>query len=457
MATPSRFRRLLLATLAVGLLQLPDFAHAVPSFARQTGLDCGGCHLSWLELNSVGRAFKLGGYTLIKSTKEERPWLPTSSDGPPPKLPLALMVQLSATDTKNKAGADPSNFPRDDSVVLEQFSVFYSGRIADHAGIFSQWTYDGVAHHSSIDNVDIRIADHRKLEAGELAYGLTLNNNPTVSDIYNTTPAWGFPFASSSVAITPNASTIIDGGLEQQVVGLGAYALWNQTLYAEIAGYRTADRAFSLFRAGTDKSTDAVLRGSAPYWRLALQHVWDEGKHSAMIGTYGISVRKFPDSLDPSGPTDRFRDVGVDAQYQYITDRHRFSTQLNWIRETQDLDGTFGAGGASNPSDRLRTFKGKVTYYYDQKYGATIAYFRTTGDFDDVLYNTGAAVTGSITGSPRTSGYIFELDWLPRRDVRLLLQYTGYREFNGGRTNYDGFGRNAKDNNMLFLMGWLMF
>ena len=48
------------------------------------------------------------------------------------------------------------------------------------------------------------------------------------------------------------------------------------------------------------------------------------------------------------------------------------------------------------------------------------------------------------------------MNWLPRRDVRLLLQYTTYRDFNGGRTNYDGFGRNASDNNTLFLMGWIM-
>ena len=125
--------------------------------------------------------------------------------------------------------------------------------------------------------------------------------------------------------------------------------MWNHTLYAEIAGYGTADGALSVFRAGTDKTTDAVLDGTAPYWRLALQHVWDEGVHSAMIGTYGIVARKFPDSLDPAGPTDRYRDIGVDAQYQYVTDRHRFSTQLNYVDENQALDATFAAGGASNP------------------------------------------------------------------------------------------------------------
>src|SRR5262249_5290109 len=158
-----------------------------------------------------------------------------------------------------------------------------------------------------IDNVDLRYANHYQGKGLDVSYGLTLNNNPTVSDIYNTSPAWSFPFASSSVAITPNAATLIDGGLAQQVAGLGGYSLWNNTLYAEIAGYATADGALSIFRAGTDKSTDAVLSGTAPYWRVALQHTWDEGKHSAMIGTYGINARKFPDSLDPAGPSDRYR------------------------------------------------------------------------------------------------------------------------------------------------------
>ena len=445
------------ALIPVSVLFISGPTTAVPSFARQTGLECVNCHLSWPELTPVGREFKLGGYTLIKSGSEERPWFPTQSDGPPPKLPLAAMLQLSATNTQSTAGADPNEFPRNNAATLQQFSLFYAGRITELLGAFVQWTYDGIAHHSAVDNVDIRFANHFTGRDVDLAYGLSLNNNPTVSDIYNSTPAWGFPFASSSVAVTPNAATLIDGGLGQQAVGLGPYAMWNQTLYAEVAAYRTADGAFSIFRAGTDKSTDAVLQGTAPYWRLALQRVWGEGTHSAMIGTYGIDARKFPDSLDPTGPTDRYFDTGIDAQYQYITDSHRFSAQLNWIREKQTLDASFGAGAASNPSNTLKTSRGKLTYYYDRQYGATLAYFRTSGDSDDALYNTGEPVTGSTTGSPNTSGYIAELDWLPRRDIRVALQYTGYRTFNGSSTNYDGFGRNAKDNNTFYLLAWLMF
>src|SRR2546428_5051888 len=262
----------LCAAFAVGLLLAPGLAQSVPSFARQTGLECVACHVSWPELTPVGRQFKLGGYTLMQSVKEDRPWFPTRSDGPPPKLPLAAMLQLSATNTNSTADADPSNFPRNNSAVLQQFSLFYAGRIAENVGAFAQWTYDGVAHHSAIDNVDLRYANHFKHDGVDLSYGLTVNNNPTVSDIYNTTPAWGFPFASSSVAVTPNAAALIDGGLGQQVAGLGAYTLWNETLYAEVAAYRTADKALSIFRAGTDRAADALLHAAAPYLRLALQH-----------------------------------------------------------------------------------------------------------------------------------------------------------------------------------------
>lgn len=444
-------------TVFVAAMSVTAPSRAVPAFARQTGFECVACHLSWPELTSVGRDFKLGGYTFTQDVQGERPLISFKSEGPPPWLPLAAMVQFSYTHTRSTAGADASNFPRNSSIALQQASLFYAGRIAENLGAFAQWSYDGVEHHGSIDNVDIRLAHRSSFGGVDAAYGITINNNPMVSDIYNSTPAWGFPFASSSVAVAPNAATLIDGGLGQQVVGAGAYGLWGGTLYAEAAAYRTADGAFSLFRAGTDKSTDAVLDGTAPYWRLALQRVWAEGTQSAMIGSYGIDARKFADSLDPTGPSDRFLDAAFDAQYQYLTDRHRFSAQATWIREKQSLGGSVAGGAASNASDVLKTFKGKLTYYYDRQYGATLGYFHTFGTPDDALYNTGDPVTGSAFGSPNTSGYIFELDWLPRRDVRIAAQYTTYRRFNGANTNYDGFGRNARDDDTLFVLAWLMF
>ncbi|MGZ5721068.1 MAG: hypothetical protein ACXWI9_24680, partial [Burkholderiales bacterium] len=40
----------------------PPSVRAVPSFARQTGLPCSGCHYAPPELNPAGRRFKLLGY-----------------------------------------------------------------------------------------------------------------------------------------------------------------------------------------------------------------------------------------------------------------------------------------------------------------------------------------------------------------------------------------------------------
>lgn len=411
-------------------------AYAVPSFARQTNLDCMTCHVSWPELTPTGRQFKLNGYTL----------------GEQLRLPLAGMLQLSRTSTANVDPRSPDNFQKDRDFVVQQASLFVSGKLAEHLGIFSQWTYDGVTHHSSIDNVDIRLANRQGEGKNGVIYGLTLNNHPMVQDIYNAAPAWGFPFASSSVAVTPNATTAIES-LGQQVAGLGAYALWHETVYGEISLYRTADRAFSALRAGTDTASDAMLRGYNPYIRLALQHEWDSGKRSAMLGAYGMTIERYPDPLNAFGPTDRFRDLGFDAQYQYITDRHRYSVQLNYIREKQ----YWNASMQSNPVDMLNTFRIKGTYYYNKKYGVTISHFATRGTADATLYNSGNPITGSMAGSPNSTGNIFELNYLPRRDIRLMLQYTDYSRFNGARNNYDGFGRNAKDNNTIYLLGWFMF
>ena len=63
------------ALIGTVLLTCGERADAVPSFARQTGFECTNCHLSWPELTSVGRQFKLGGYTLMREPKGERPWV----------------------------------------------------------------------------------------------------------------------------------------------------------------------------------------------------------------------------------------------------------------------------------------------------------------------------------------------------------------------------------------------
>ena len=42
-------------------------------------------------------------------------------------------------------------------------------------------------------------------------------------------------------------------------------------------------------------------------------------------------------------------------------------------------------------------------------------------------------------------------------NLRFSLQYTAYETFNGASQNYDGKGRNAADNNTLYLATYLMW
>jgi len=428
----------LLIFLLCGLTVLE--AQAVPSFRRQTGLECTACHLSWPELTAVGRNFKLNGYTL----------------GDKQALPIAGMVIGSYTKTNSFSGNSNDNFPRDNEVVLQQASVFLSGKISEHFGVFSQWTYDGVAHHSAIDNTEFRYANSVGSGNDKIVFGATLHNNPTLQDVWNTTPAFRFPFTSTPVGVTPVDSALIDGGLAQQVAGGGAYVWWHKTVYAELSAYRNATHLFRWFGEGTDTSQPA-LDGVSPYWRLAVSQDWDDGKQSAMIGTYGAKFDKFVYPIDPANPSDRIRDTAVDAQYQYITDEHRVSFQGGLIREHRDYRASFAAGGVSNATQKFDELNLKATYYYDRKYGINLGYFSNRGDSDQTLYNTGDPITGSASGSPNSSGWIAELNWLPFRDIRFGLQYTWYNKFNGARNNYDGAGRNASDNNTLYVFGWFMF
>jgi hypothetical protein len=450
-------------------------AHAVPSFARQTGQECIACHVSFPELTPYGRFFKLTGYTIGKTF--------ISSTGMD-YVPVAVMAQASVTNTRNNHMTDPdtgdtvSVNQRNNSLVFSGGSLFLATKVNDYLGGFIQWTYDNLATttdgtlggHSGADNIDLRAAGKYSGEGAaipDLIYGLTLNNNPTSQDVWNSTPAFGFPYTASPLASTPAAATQIDGGLGQQVAGLGAYAFWKKTLYGELSFYRTADGGFSFLSAGqathTEGGVAAVQRWNNPYWRFALSHEW--GANSAMIGTYGMIVNRYPSNLDTSTATDRYRDVAVDAQYQYITDPHTFTAQVTYIDEKQSYDASYpavqetGAGiGAGptpdNPTDTLKTLKVKGTYYFDRKYGGTLAYFSTTGSADAGLYGEDAAGNAR---NPNSNGYIVELDYLPIQNVRLMLQYTAYNKFDGAKSNYDGNGRNAGDNNTLFFNVWVAF
>ena len=452
-------------------------ALAVPSFARQTGMACEACHTVFPELTHFGRVFKANGYILsnvkqvrdVSGKKEELLSLGQN-------VPLSIMAQVSYSQMKtgvpdlSSAGA-PGVAQNGTAGFPQQLSLFYAGKIAPNFGAFFQITYADDSGTIGIDNTDLRFAATTLLpDKTPLTYGLSLNNNPTVQDLWNTTPAWGYPFTASNAVVSPLAGTAIDGAFAQDVAGLTGYLFWNESLYAEVGAYRSAKQGTTNELTGgagpLDGSVSNVMSGLAPYWRVAYEYNWD--RHSIEAGLYGAEFRLFPGGapgaeVPLSGPLNRFSDVAEDVQYQFVGDEHQLTLAGTHIHESMTLDAS--VAGGTNPKDSLSTTRLWATYYYRRKIGGTLAYFSTTGTTDPGLYpsvvtlpngnNPGVIV--SANGSPDTRGWVAEVNYLPWLNVKLSAQYTAYNKFNGGGSNYDGLGRNASDNNTLYLLLWFAY
>lgn len=418
-------------------------SYAIPSFARQTGMPCYHCHTFYPELTPEGRDFKLRGY------------VKTRSDKPRFFIPVALIASASYTvadqTTTGVAPFDSSNNNGTDRIdIPQQLNFFYGGRLWDNVGAMIQATYDGPANALALDSSDVRYANSVKLGGKELIYGVTVNNNPTFEDVWNTTPAWGYPYYTSEVANTPTASPLITG-LGAQVGGIGAYGYFDDMVYVGGSVYRTTKNGITMpFGAGSTPPA-TTIKGALPYWRLVLNHDWQN--QSVAIGTFGLYADVEPLGIDHYAP-DHYTDLGADAQYQYMGQHNFLTGKFTYIHEGQDFSASFPLALTANSSDHTDNIKASATYgYKGLPFGdvsGTFGWFYTSGSRDTVLYAP-AQFTGSASGKPDSNGFILEADYFPVKNLRLAAQYTLYNKFNGGTDNYDGFGTDASHNNTLYM------
>jgi len=441
------------------ILALPRIASAVPSFARQTGMPCSQCHtLSFgPALTPYGRQFKLNGYTF--------------GEGEHP-MPLAFMVQggFSHTDVAPPADAQPAHFAPNNNASVDQVSVFLATRLTEHIGMFSQSTYSGEDRHFSWDNTDIRYARPLKLFGTDAVVGISVNNNPTVQDLWHSSPAWAYPYIGSPLVPGIGAAPVI-GGLGGVVAGATAYTMIHDHVYLEAGAYKGLSDRW-LGNVGLYPDNNVHINGAAPYWRAAYQFTTGaRGEHYFSVGTFGMDVKMQPDVAVPD--TDHYTDVALDATYQYTPEGPgAILVNASLIHEKQQLNATFNAGGSANATNHLNALEIDASYAYRQTWSAGLGLFDTSGsrDLNPVtgvgLYTPGA-FSGSNNGSPDTRGATMQFECVPLGkmqswgrpwvNLRVGLQYTAYLRFNGGTSNYDGFGRSASQNNSLFLFSWMAF
>ncbi|MGE5393162.1 MAG: hypothetical protein ACM3P1_00385 [Candidatus Saccharibacteria bacterium] len=406
------------------LLVQAGHSKATPSFARQTGMSCTACHYSFPELTLFGRQFKLNAYTMTmmntiesKQDSDKVTRLKLLS-----YLPLSAMVQTSFT-----SNAKANEGTQNNSIAFpQQISMFYAGQITPHIGSFIQMTYDGKVF--GMDNAEIRYANQTSLGNTSLLYGVTLNNNPTVQDVWNTTPAWGFPTASSDAANTPAKSTLIEN-LGMQVAGLGAYALLANFLYGEITFYRSSPQGAA---NPADSTSRMTIKGLAPYWRAALQHAW--GNSYVEIGTFGITSNNYLSGI--SGATDQFTDLGFDLQVEHTINAGALVLHSSMIRETEKRNSTLA-------NYHFNSFKMDGNFYLKNGLGATVGYFNSSGTRDAINVE-------SATNKPDSNGFIYQIEYLPWYNTKFSIQYVTYSKFNGS-------SQSAADNNTLYLLAWFNF
>jgi len=454
-----------LSTMVAMMLGFIPSAHAVPSFARQTGMACAACHTTFPELTEFGRAFKMNGYILTGMQQ-----IQSGQGGGSEQLkinevpPLSAMFMTGASNMSKplQDAADGSKTQNGNFEFPQQLSFFFAGEISDHMGVFSQITYDHASDHFSIDNTDFRYTTHGKFGSADAIYGITINNNPTVEDVYQGTPAWGFPFISSPVTPGSIATTQIDGTLAQDVAGIGGYTFIANHWYLGATLYRSEHAGVDQPYGSTATNT---IKGLAPYWRLAYHY--DFGENDSEIGIYGINANIAPAGV--SGvETDKYTDNAIDGFFEHPMGKDSMVFRGTYIHEKAKLD-------ASNPgtSDNLNTLKVNGEYHFGGNKALALGVFRTTGTTDTARYQPScvasdavctAAFTafqapgfGSANGSPDTTGWIVQATYLPWQNVQLGVQYTLFSKFNGASTNYDGLGRDAKDNNTLYGYGWFMW
>lgn len=449
----NKSRAVVTVLVSLYVLMYTASVQALPSFARQTGEACTACHIQAYgqSLTPRGRDFKLKGY----------------AEGDASRLPpLSLIVEGGGTlDVADRK--EPFSYI-DNSHSYFSGSLFYAGKIVDHLGAYVQGSYaldpESGRDVGFLDKVDMRFANQVDLSDHHIDYGVTVNNEPGVQDLWNTNAVWGtsaLPFLHSLSDF--NLVPLADRGLSGNVAGSSLYALINKTLYLEAGGYASLPGDVQKGIARDNNGFNPQIDGSAAYWRVALQHQW--GGHYVSLGHFGLrtDTTKNPDnplySLGVlnggvlfSANYPAYSDLGLDATYQYLADQdHIFEFKGRYMRETRTesrpdfLMFPYALQSVKRDST-TESFNLNGSYIWEQTLGLSVGYHQYSFPsqysrwVEDIEYfSTGLSYT------PFGKQHSFAAPWA---NLRLSIDYV---------TDITRYKFPAPSNDNLYLTGRLAF
>jgi hypothetical protein len=412
-------------------------AAAVPSFGIQASQPCSACHAGAYggRLKTTGRDFKLNGYA--------------TSDNKDHWVPLNILARGSFTHTDaDQPGGASDGFDVNDNFAFDGLLLSYAGKLFDKVGAVARLSYNGIKQNWQWSGVDVRYADEAKWLGEDVWFGVTVNNGPTKTDLWESATG-GAPTASSSLSRRPRANPI-SNALSGIVAGAGFYTMWNDTLYLEFDLYDGLNRD-TLNALGVDPLNGSdSFDGLVSYGRVAVQREFDEGRHFAALGAYLLQASVFPRAIETAG-SNRFSDFNIDAMYQWTEDpavstSGSLTARVAYLHERAELEASHTLFGTKSVGN-LSTWRADVSYSPDATWTGTIQYFATDGTAD-------AARWGTPGGRIDSSGWVAQIDYVPWGkpdspadwiNARITAQYLAYEEFNGND--------NTASNRNTFLLG----
>lgn len=368
----------------------------------------------------MGRDFKLYGYAAI--------------DNKPHFMPLTTIVRTSFThtDADQPLGA-ADGFDVNDNFAFDGMTMALAGRMAKNLGGIVRFGYNGISQAWSWGGFNLRYAEDAKWNDTDLVWGISLNNGPGRSDVFEMTNA-GAPTVSSGL-VTRGRSSPIQSSLSGIVMGLSAYMRIEESLYAEFSLYDGLNRdTLNALGVNPLNSTHSIA-GLVPYGRLVLEREYDFGAHVVALGVSALRAETYPRDIQTFG-TNVYTNTGVDAHYQWFADpasttSDMVGVRVAYLRENADLDASKAVLGW-NSADRLDVFRTDVTYSMDATLTGMLQYAETSGTRDQKRW--------SGTGNVDTRSFTVQLDYVPwgkpdasigPANMRLSVQYTAFAELNG--------------------------
>src|SRR5512141_1325277 len=134
-----------IAGVATSSLLFPSRALAVPSYAREFGVSCTGCHTMWGSLNVAGATFRLSGYRAMNGkdlTPTEKPIeLANGALTLPGTFPASLITGV-AVESRREDRSDTTGVhtvSNGTHITIADASIFLTAPLGKHLSFFIEF------------------------------------------------------------------------------------------------------------------------------------------------------------------------------------------------------------------------------------------------------------------------------------------------------------------------------